>query len=68
MQRCLLQADGGTLFLDEIGDAPGSLQAKLLRVLDRGEFCRIGGRTLVRTDVRVIAATNTDVEKCVDMR
>ena len=63
---CFEQADGGTLFLDEIGDAPVSLQAKLLRVLDRGEFCRIGGRTLVRADVRVIAATNTDLEALVD--
>ncbi len=56
------QADGGTLFLDEIGDISAAFQAKLLRVLQEGEFERIGGSRTLRTDVRVIAATNRDLE------
>ena len=58
-------ADGGTIFLDEIGDLPGDLQAKLLRVLQEGEFERVGGTRTVKVDVRVIAATNHDLEKAV---
>ncbi|HKU44235.1 MAG TPA: sigma 54-interacting transcriptional regulator [Polyangiales bacterium] len=57
----LEQADGGTLFLDELGELPLELQQKLLRCLQSGEFKRVGGRKLERTDVRVIAATNRNL-------
>jgi len=55
-------ADGGTLLLDEIGEMPLRLQAKLLHVLQDGEFARVGGEKLIGTDVRLIAATNRDLE------
>jgi PAS domain S-box-containing protein len=58
-------ADGGTIFLDEIGDMPVALQAKLLRVLEDGEFYPLGGRKPVRVDVRIISATNQGLEKLV---
>ena len=59
-------AHGTTLFLDEIGDLPFELQPKLLRVLQDGEFERVGGSATVKCDVRVIAATNRDLEKEVE--
>jgi Nif-specific regulatory protein len=56
------QADGGTLFLDEIGDISPTFQAKLLRVLQEGEFERVGGSRTLKVDLRIIAATNRDLE------
>ena len=55
------EADGGTIFLDEIGELPLSSQAKLLRVLQSGEFIRVGSSKVLKTDVRVIAATNVNL-------
>ncbi|NNE99341.1 MAG: sigma 54-interacting transcriptional regulator [Pyrinomonadaceae bacterium] len=60
------EADGGTLFLDEIGEMTLPAQVKLLRVLQEGEFMRIGGNKTIKVDVRVIAASNIDLEKAVD--
>jgi len=59
------QAHGGTLFLDEIGDISPSFQAKLLRVLQEREFERVGGNKAIKVDVRLICATNRDLEKAV---
>lgn len=59
-------ANNGTLFLDEIGEASPAIQVKLLRVLETGEFHRVGGEKPIRTNVRLIAATNVDLEKAVE--
>ncbi|MEL6336309.1 MAG: nif-specific transcriptional activator NifA [Pseudomonadota bacterium] len=58
-------ADGGTLFLDEIGEISPSFQAKLLRALQQGEFERVGGTQTIRVDVRLVTATNKDLEEAV---
>ena len=55
------QAEGGTLFLDEIGDMPMEAQTRLLRVLQQGEYTTVGGRTPIKTNVRIVAATNKDL-------
>ncbi len=59
-------ANGGTLFLDEVGDMPLSLQAKLLRVLENGEVFRIGSNTPIKVNVRLLSATNRDLEAAVE--
>ncbi|HHE55830.1 MAG TPA: sigma-54-dependent Fis family transcriptional regulator [Caldithrix abyssi] len=59
-------ANGGTIFLDEIGEMPLNTQVKLLRVLETSEIMRVGGTTPIKVDVRVIAATNKDLEKAVE--
>ncbi len=56
------QAEGGTLFLDEIGDMPMEAQTRLLRVLQEGEYTTVGGRKPLKTDVRIVAATNRDLQ------
>jgi two-component system, NtrC family, nitrogen regulation response regulator GlnG len=56
------QAEGGTLFLDEIGDMPMEAQTRLLRVLQQGEYTTVGGRTPIKTNVRIVAATNKDLK------
>jgi DNA-binding NtrC family response regulator len=61
------QCDGGTLFLDEIGDMPMQVQGKILRVLQEGEFSRVGGNQTLRTDVRILAATNRNLEGDVEI-
>ena len=61
-----LQADQGTLLLDEIGDMSLSVQAKVLRALEQGEFERVGGSETIKVDVRIIAATNKDLQRLVE--
>ena len=58
-------ASGGTIFLDEIGDLPPDIQGRLLRVLQEGTFERLGSSHTIRTDVRIVAATNRDLEVAV---
>ena len=59
------QAEGGTLFLDEIGDMPMEAQTRLLRVLQQGEYTTVGGRTPIKTNVRIVAATNKDLRNAI---
>jgi len=63
---CFELADGGTIFLDEIGEMSSDMQTKLLRVLENGTFRRIGGKKEIQVDVRVIAATNRNLEELVE--
>ena len=65
-QRGLFEiANKGTVFLDEIGETSPSLQANLLRVIQEGEFKRIGGESILKTDVRILSSTNRDLKKCI---
>ena len=59
------EADGGTIFLDEVGELPLTTQARLLRVLESGEFLRVGSSAVLKTNVRVVAATNLDMVKAI---
>ena len=58
-------ANGGTLFLDEVGELPLSTQARLLRVLETGEYIRVGGQEVRMTNVRIVAATNVNMRKAI---
>ena len=62
------EADGGTIFLDEVGELPLTTQARLLRVLESGEFLKVGSSTVLKTNVRIVAATNLDMVKAVSER
>lgn len=59
------EADGGTIFLDEVGELPLTTQVRLLRVLENGEFIKVGSSTVQKTDVRIVAATNLDMYKAI---
>src|SRR5690625_1955233 len=58
-------ADGGTIFLDEVGELPLSTQVRLLRILENGEFMKVGSSQILQTDVRIIAATNIDMYEAI---
>jgi transcriptional regulator with PAS, ATPase and Fis domain len=60
------EANGGTIFLDEVAELPLSTQVRLLRVLETGEFMRVGSSKIIKTNVRVIAATNVDIQKAIN--
>src|SRR5574344_1333988 len=60
------EADGGTIFLDEVGELPLSTQARLLRVLESGEYIRVGSSKVEKTDVRIVAATNMNMLEAVN--
>ena len=59
------EADGGTIFLDEIGELPKATQAKLLRILESGEFIKVGSSKVLKTNVRIVAATNVNIETAI---
>lgn len=59
------EADGGTIFLDEVAELPLTTQARLLRVLESGEFIKVGSSTVQKTNIRVVAATNVDMMKAI---
>ncbi|MGB0805780.1 MAG: sigma-54 interaction domain-containing protein [Salibacteraceae bacterium] len=59
------EADGGTIFLDEIGELPKATQAKLLRILESGEFLKVGSSKVLKTEVRIVAATNVNIESAI---
>ena len=59
------EADGGTIFLDEVGELPMSTQARLLRVLENGEYIRVGSSKVEKTNVRIVCATNVDLPKAI---
>ena len=59
-------ADGGTIFLDEIGELPLSTQVRLLRVLETGEFIRVGSSKVIKTDIRLVGATNMEIQQAVE--
>ena len=60
------EADGGTIFLDEVAELPMTTQARLLRVLESGEFLKVGSSTVQKTNIRIVAATNVDMQKAVE--
>ena len=60
------EADGGTIFLDEVAEMPLATQARLLRVLESGEFIKVGSSKVEKTNVRVVAATNVDLQKAIE--
>ena len=60
------EADGGTIFLDEVGELPLATQARLLRILEVGEFMKVGSSKVQKTNVRIIAATNVNIEKAIE--
>lgn len=60
------EADGGTIFLDEVAELPLTTQARLLRVLETGEFIKVGSSTVQKTNIRIVAATNVDMERAVE--
>lgn len=62
------EANGGTLFLDEIGELPLTTQARLLRILETGEYYRVGSSETRKTDVRIVAATNVDLQKAIEQK
>ncbi len=62
------EADGGTIFLDEIGELPLATQARLLRILETGEYYRVGSSEVRRADVRIVAATNVDLQKAIEQK